>query len=93
MIAGAIGFDSEHHPSRLVRMRTGEVYAIAGNAVLGCNRDTTAIQSLLDGKIKWVEEHLQYVRTQFSPPEAAYSLSEQVDTLRGMSGSGPCRDG
>ena len=45
-------------------MRACEIYAIAGDAVLGRNRDTTSLKSVLDGKLKWVERHILYVGTE-----------------------------
>ena len=95
VIAGAIGLDSEHHPSGLVRMRTGEVDAITGDAVLGRNRDTAAVKSILDRKFEWVERNIANVRTEVVSAGSSILevLPEQFDTLRWRSGPGPYRDG
>ena len=63
MVTGTIGLDGEHHAPGFIGMRTGKVNAIAGDAVLGRNRNVASLKSILDGKLKRVERDFQYVRT------------------------------
>ena len=55
VIAGAVGLDSQNHTTGLVRMRTGEVDAIAGDAILGRHRDAPFLKTVHDGELKRIE--------------------------------------
>ena len=62
VIAGTIGLDGEYHPPRFVGVSAGEIDAIAGDPVLGCNRDATANQTILNGKLEGIEWHFAYLK-------------------------------
>ena len=76
-------------------MRTGEVDAITGDAILGYNRDAAAVKLILDGKLKGVEGYVHYVRADaLSTGSSVFKvLPEQLHALRRVSGPGPCLDG
>ena len=95
VIAGTVGFDSEYHPSGLVRMRACEIYAIAGDPILGSNRYSASLKPILDGEFKWIEWYILYVSTEaLSTGSSIFEIApKQVDTLGGGAAPGPCRDG